>query len=353
MTPHANPRPYESLASDGFRFDFVIRRETVDQLPRVVSALEDFSTRFPHSIVAIEGLNEIKIWPATYRGDKSFAGAVAAQCELYRLARREDSPLREVPILALTLGGASRADHDELGDVSDCADVGNAHVYFGARPPRQSWGFARDLARRTTARRPQLAVTETGYATTVDDGNGVPEDVQAKYLLFLAARALRDEVPLTFFYQLVDDKRRPEWSYSTGFYRVDWSARPAAHGFHHFMRLMRGEARGERNSPAANTPLDFRLGSDATDVEHFALRRDDGAIALVLWREVSLWDASARKRLHPPTRRVSLTIDAARAEIADPLDGTLSKAVLTGASGHKTFTVDLRDRPAIVLIHGK
>jgi len=130
----------------------VIRRETVDELPKVVASLEDFARRHPRSIVALEGLNEIKIWPANYRGDTSFAGATAVQCELYRLARKPDSPLRELPVIALTLGGASQRDHDRLGDLSDCADFGNAHVYFDTRPPGSSWRFARELARRATAR---------------------------------------------------------------------------------------------------------------------------------------------------------------------------------------------------------
>jgi hypothetical protein len=344
MTPHANARPYESLAGDGYRFDFVIRRETVDKLPQVVSGLEDFARRHPGSIVAIEGLNEIKLWPARYRGDSSFAGAVAAQCELFRLVRRPGSALVDVPVLALTLGGASRRDHDRLGDVSDCADLGNAHVYFGTQPPRSSWTFARGLARQATVRKPMLAVTETGYATAVDSGQGVPEDVQAKYLLFLALRALRDEVPLTFFYQLVDDRRDPAWSYSTGFYRYDWSARPAAHGFHRLARLLGGEA----TRAAGPATLRFSLGGDATDVEHLALQRGDGSVALVLWREVALWDGVTRRHLSPAPRRLSLTTNAARAELADPLDGT--RIPLARAEGHENFTVDLVDRPLVVLL---
>jgi trimeric autotransporter adhesin len=344
MTPHANARPYESLAGDGFRFDFVIRRETVDKLPQVVSGLVEFERRHPGSIVAIEGLNEIKIWPARYRGDSSFAGAAAAQCELFRLVNAPGSNLGDVPVLALTLGGASRGDHDRLGDLSDCADLGNAHVYFGTQPPRSSWTFARDLARRATARKPALAVTETGYATSLD-GNGVPEDVQATYLLFLALRALRDEVPLTFFYQLVDDRRDPAWSYNTGFYRHDWSPRPAAHGFHRFARLLSGE--GPRVAdPAA---LDFSLGGDATDVEHLALQRGDGSVALVLWREVALWDAVTRRHLPTAPRRLTLTTKTARAELADPLAGTRGP-LHPVAGGHGIFTLELADRPLVVLL---
>jgi hypothetical protein len=346
MTPLANKRPFVSLAEAGFRFSFVIRRETVDELPKVVATLQDFAKRHPQSIVAIEGLNEIKIWAASYRGDKSFAGASAAQCELFELVNQPASNLRELPVIALTLGGAGKRDHDKLGDLSDCADVGNAHIYFGTRAPRSSWNFARDLSRQATARRTLVAVTETGYSTAVETGKGVSEDVQAKYLLVLAARALREDIPLTFFYQLVDDRERPDWSYFLGLYRYDWTPKPAAHAFHHFTRLLRGEKNDKRDAP---TPK-FSLGGDKDGVESLLLRRDDGSIALVLWREVELWDATARRALEPVPRKLTLTIDAPRAELADPLTGKVELLATVKSARDNTYALSLSDRPVVVLL---
>jgi hypothetical protein len=350
MTPLANKRPYESLASDGFRFSFVIRRETVDELPKVVAALEDFARRHPGSIVALEGLNEIKIWPASYHGDSSFAGAAAAQCELYRLARRPASPLRELPVLALTLGGAGQRDHDKLGDLSDCADFGNAHVYFGTRPPGSAWKVARDLAKQATARKTPLAVTETGYSTAVDTGKGVPEDVQAKYLLVLAARAMRDEVPLTFFYQLVDDRERPDWSYFLGLYRHDWTPKPAAHALHHFTGLLRAERGRPAGDDRGSRDRKFTLGGDAAGVESRALARDDGSLAILVWREVDLWEGTARRHLPARPRPLTLTIAADDARLGDPLTGEVTPLRTVKSGSNKYFTFDLVDRPLIVLI---
>ncbi|MBC8024923.1 MAG: hypothetical protein H7Y89_02940 [Steroidobacteraceae bacterium] len=350
MTPLANKRPYVSLAEAGFRFSFVIRRETVDELPKVVAELEDFARRHPHSIVAIEGLNEIKYWPASYRGDKSFAGASAAQCELYALVNKPASNLSNLPVLALTLGGASQRDHDVLGDLSDCADVGNAHIYFGAKPPASSWGWARELSKRTTARKAPLAVTETGYSTIGTD-KGVPEDVQARYLLFLVSRALREDVPLTFIYQLVDDRNKPDWSYHLGLYRHDWTPKPAAHAFHHFTQLLRGDAKRPQTGKRAALPASYVLGGDAAGVESLALLRDDGSLALLLWREVDLWDPATRKPISPRPRRVTLTIDAPAARIGDSITGEVSALhTVKSGVGNDVLTIDLVDRPLIVLI---
>ena len=353
MTPLANKRPYESLAGDGFRFSFVIRRETVDELPKVVASLEDFARRHPRSIVALEGLNEIKIWPASYRGDKSFAGrggramrAVPARSPTPR------PPCASCRCIALTLGGASQRDHDKLGDLSDCADVGNAHVYFGTRPPSSSWRFARELARRATARKTPLAVTETGYSTAVDTGKGVPEDVQAKYLLVLAARALREDVPLTFFYQLVDDRERPDWSYFLGLYRHDWTPKPAAHAFHHFTRLLRGEAAlATGAATVAHARQKFTLGGDAAGVESLALRRDDASIAILLWREVDLWDgASAPDHVAAGTPADPNYRRGRRPARPIRSPATLSPLRTVKSASRNSFTFDLVDRPLIVLI---
>ncbi len=350
MTPLANTRPYVSLASDGFRFNFVIRSEAVNELPKTVTSLEQFARRYPGAIVAIEGLNEIKFWPASYRGDKSFAGARAAQCELYRLVHEPASNLRDLPVIALTLGGASKRDHDELGDVSDCADIGNAHIYFDQRPPSALWDFARNLARQATARRATMAVTETGYST-INGSKGVPEDVQAKYLLVLAARALQEKVPLTFFYQLVDDREERDWSYFLGFYRHDWTPRPAAHAFHHFTQALRGERNDANSAGRAPALPKFTLSGDADGVESLALRRDDGSIAILLWREVDLWDAAAQTRRVARQRRLSLTIDARGARLVDALTGEIaSLRIVKREASHSSFNIDLVDRPVIALI---
>ena len=344
MTPLANKRPYETLASEGFRFNFVIRRETVDELPKVVASLEDFARRHPGSIVSIEGLNEIKFWPASYRGDKSFAGAAAAQCELFRLVNAASS-LRELPVIALTLGGAGQRDHDRLGDLSECADVGNAHIYFGAKPPASSWKFARELARHATARKPSIAVTETGYAT-IDDDKGVPEDIQAKYLLFLVARALRDDVPLTFIYQLVDDRDRPEWSYHLGLYRHDWTPKPAAHAIHHLTRLLRGD---ETREQRVRNPS-FTLGGDTQGIESLALRRVDGSLAILVWREADLWDPVARREVPPARSQLSLTTDSRDVEIVDPVSGEIARPRAAKTPRNAPIDFTLVDRPLVLLL---
>jgi hypothetical protein len=340
MTPHANPKPYEALAAKGFRFNFVIRSEAAEELPATISALESFARRFKGSIVSVEGLNEIRFWPANYHGLEGFAAGVAVQRDLYALMKRS-AVLGQTPVLALTLGGASAADHERLGDLSDYADLGNAHVYFDGRVPSSSWRFAIDLARRSTPRLPRSAVTETGYSSAASAPQGVPADVQAKYLLVLIAEAWRSQVPAIYLYQLVDDRRDEEdWSKSLGLYDVEWQPKPAAHAIHHLTRTLSSSSSSRITTPS----FQYTVSGRSAGVQSLSLRKTDGTIDLLIWREARLWDDQARRLTPAERRRLSVSARAGHASLVDTFTG--ERRELRSDTGN--FELVLDDRPVIV-----
>ena len=340
MTPHANVRPYEQLAAQGFHFNFVIRSEAAEELPKTVRDLAAFQQRFKGSIVSVEGLNEIKFWPANYHGQTGFPGGVAVQRDLYSLMKHS-AVLGKTPVLALTLGGASAADHARLGDVSDFSDLGNAHAYFDGRVPSSSWRFAIDLARRSTSKLAQSAVTETGYSSNPQTPQGVPSDVQAKYLLVLVCEAWRENTPATYLYQLVDDKRDAhDWSRSLGLYDVDWNPKPAAHAFHYLTQGLTSTF----ITRAAPRAFAYALSGESTDVQSLLLRKSDGNFALIVWREVKLWDEKARQTLVAESRLLSVTASAAHVASIDTFTGERRSL----ASSHGAYPFVLEDRPLIL-----
>ncbi len=340
MTPHANPRPYELLAAQGFRFNFVIRSEAAEELAKTVRALESFARRFKGSIVSVEGLNEIKIWPANYHGLGGFPAGIAVQRDLYALMKR--SPvLGDIPVLALTLGGASAADHERLGDLSDYADLGNAHAYFEGRVPSSSWRFAIDLARRATPRLPHTAVTETGYSSAAGTPQGVPAEVQAKYLLVLIAEAWRENIPAIYLYQLVDDRHDDrDWSKSLGLYDADWQPKPAAHAIHHLTQGLTSNSIA-RASP---TVLPYAIAGQSTGVRSLMLREADGTFDLLVWREARLWDDQARRMISAEPRILSVNAVAAQVIRIDTFTGERREL----SSDTQTFQFLLEDRPVII-----
>jgi hypothetical protein len=341
MTPHANPKPYEQLAAQGFRFNFVIRSEAAEGLPATIRSLESFARRFERSIVSVEGLNEIKYWPANYHGLTGFPAGIAVQRDLYALMKGS-AGLKDIPVLALTLGGASAADHERLGDLSDFSDLGNAHVYFDGRVPSSSWRFAIDLARRSTPRLPRSAVTETGYSSAAGTPQGVPAEVQAKYLLVLIAEAWRENIPAIYLYQLVDDRRDDrDWSKSLGLYDADWQPKPAAHAIHH---LTQGLTRSSPSTVLLPLVFPYALAGQTAGVQSLMLRKADGAFALLIWREVRLWDESTRQMIPAEARALSVTMGAAQAHRIDTFTGERREL----RSDSKTFQFVLEDRPVII-----
>ena len=338
MTPRRVRDPYETLAAQGFRFDFVVRSEAVGELPVTVTELEGFVRRHPGAIVSLEGLNEIKLWPANYHGLTGFAAGVAVQCDLYAMAKRSEL-LRPIPVLALTLGGASIADHERLGDISQCADLGNAHVYFGARPPWDLWDFAIDLARRSTSRLARSAVTETGYSS-IATPQGVSEDAQARYLLMLVLEAWRRRTPAVYVYQLVDDRFDPrDWSRSLGLYRNDWSPRPAAQALHVVTTTLVAPGDGTK-AVTCNAALE----ATPAGVRALPLLRDDGACVLALWREVTIWDAQARRDIAIAPIDLRVRSGAPQAWLTDPIGGEHRQ--LRPAGG--VYSLALGDRPLLL-----
>jgi hypothetical protein len=340
MTPLANPKPYELLAAEGFHFNFVIRSEAAGELPATIRSLESFAQRFKGSIVSVEGLNEIKIWPANYHGLGGFAAGIAVQRDLYALMKRS-TVLKDVPVLALTLGGASAADHERLGDLSDSADLGNAHVYFDGRVPSSSWRFAIDLAHRSTSRLTRTAVTETGYSSAAGTPQGLPAEIQAKYLLVLIAQAWRENIPALYLYQLVDDRRdERDWSKSLGLYDADWQPKPAAHAIHYLTQALAGSS-GTRSS---SLDLPYAIAGQSTGVQSLLLRKADGTFALLVWREARLWDDAARRILPTEPRLLSVTARAAQVHRLDTFTGERREL----RSDSQTFEFVLEDRPVII-----
>jgi hypothetical protein len=342
MIPDANVRPYEALARDGVRFNFVIRGGRIDSVEPPIRRLEDLQRRFPGSVASVEGLNEANIWPATYRGLEKYAAAIAVQRELHSRVR-QSTVLSGVPVYALTLGGAGPSAYAQLGDLSDYADMGNAHVYFDTRPPTSTLTFATRLARLSTPRLEQWVVTETGYASAGQRGKAVDESVQAKYLLALVAETWKRAPPMTFIYQLVDDRiDRRNWSYNLGLYRFDWQPKPAADALHRLLRSVE-DATSAREGAACESRVTL-----PGEVSALWLQVPHGCL-LLLWRDLALWNDTADApisttalplgvKLVPTPRRVSLF---------DAFDGRERNVEV--AAGE--FRIELADRPVLVRWH--
>jgi hypothetical protein len=351
--PPANASRYDTLASSGTRFDFVIRTDAVANLPDAVHIMESFEQRHPGGISSIEGMNEVNNWPANYKGQTGIAAGVLIQQDLYK-AVKASPVLKSIPVYSLTLGAAGPSDYAKLGDLSSYADEGNAHIYFprGAAPSTV-WDKAYLTARAPTLKLPQAVVTETGYTTSQDSPHGVDETTQAKYLLTLIAQVWSKKVPRTFIYQLVNNTTsQTDWTAGLGLYRYDWNPKLAATAIHNLTSRLLSGGTGTATAAAAmagaaKSSVDFGMSATKDGVGSIAVQKPNGAVDLLIWREQPLWNGDARREIATDTAQVAVmpTVNSStQATVYDPLTGDSSQVALKNGS----FSFVLPDHPLIV-----
>ena len=214
---------YAQLAAAGVKFDLSIpvyngNPNTVN-VPEFISMVNGLKKSYPGSVIAIEGPNEVNIWPVYYAGGTTLADDALLQQALYSAVHAEPT-LSGIPVYNLTLGTADPTQFAQLGNLSSAADYANSHPYLGNEPTPAA-GLADQLPIQAQIDAPGLptVITETGYETNATDSySGVDPTDQAKLTLDLLLDAFKDGVSKTYLYDLMDD-----WAIVRSFHR-QWGA---------------------------------------------------------------------------------------------------------------------------------
>jgi hypothetical protein len=207
----------------------------------------------------------------------------------------------------------NHANRPALGDLSAYLDHGNMHPYPGGGTPLHNLEAERWLAFPISRRKP-LVATEAGYhsdLTTTSGHNPASERAIAMYTPRLVLEGFRGGVVRTFIYQLADPWPRgrqpahvPPFENSFGLLRGDLSPKPAFLALRNLLRAVDASS-----APVANPGgLRFGLEGAPPDLRRLLLRSADGSYALVLWREVSVWDWAARRDLFPSAHRLEVVL---------------------------------------------
>ena len=161
----------------------------------------------------------------------------------------------------------------------------------------------------------------------------------------------RQGLARTYLFQLADQwtpAQAQAWgiagpSNAFGLLRWDLSRKPA---FVALRNLMRAADTG--SAPVAS-PGGLRYGLEGAgpDVRQMLLRSADGSYALVLWRQVSVWDRDALKDLHPAPQRVDVVLGQpiALARRFDPVDSDSERRRWTEP---RRIPVDLAGAPVVL-----
>lgn len=354
------------LANHGIRTTLLLEPSngSPDTLRELVCTLNAGRAPDRLAIDAVEGPNEPdQYWARlghTYGGKGFPEGVVAFQRGLFAAFKR-DPRTRALPVIGPTLGlaGAPGAPPiPALAGLAPHVDWGGIHPYpYGGdatgavRPYGRLRSFERDGTHPSVTLAPDggvwrgyraiygdrpAAATETGYPT---DQAHSSEALQARYLPRLYAEYFARGIRRTYVYQLVDgqlDPSRTDPEQSFGLLRADLSERPAYAALAGFVGLLRGERTGcgEPSVPrAAQVGLEVvvsgtRAYPDTARLHHLFLRREGGALLLLLWHEVSGEDASTVPRTAlqvdalPVLIRPSHPVRTALHRLTDPLAST-------------------------------
>jgi hypothetical protein len=324
------------------------------------------------ALLAFEGNNEPNNWGVTYQGEKgggrepSWMAVAKLQRDLYQ-AVKSDPMLAKYPVWSISESGAER---DNVGlqfltippgaqtlmpDGTTYADAANVHnyVYHKHSPypaDNKTWDAADPTAASrvdglfgnfgvTWARRfrgytqdqldtlPRIT-TETG--TNVE--GAVTEQLHGLHLTNLYLAQFKRGYAYTSVY-LLRDRTDESGNQSFGFYRADYSPRPAAIYLHNLTTIL-----ADTGSLATPGQLDYTIKDQPRAVHDLLLQRSDGSFQLIVWGE----HLRGQDRV-----TVQLGATPASVSIFDPTIGV--EPVQTSTNGG-TLEFTLSDHPVVIAI---
>jgi len=273
----------------------------------IAAGLEAVRTRLRNSIASFSTINEPDI-----SGDPDWiAHTRDFQMELHRQIKA-DPFLSQFPLIGPSL--VIRESRAALGDLSPYLDRGNLHPYPGGTPPLRNLPDEQQLMAAVSGSKP-LQITEVGYhndLASADPHRPASEQATAIYMPRIALEAFRFGIERTYIYTFADLFSPAQAAQhgisasenSFGLLRWDLSPKPSFYALRNVLRAVDGDS-----APVAN-PGGMRLAVEGAppDLRQLLLRSADGSYALVLWRDISVWDWTAVRDLAPAPDRVEVTM---------------------------------------------
>jgi Fibronectin type III domain len=311
----------------GVGFDLIMGRPDRPGTPE--DYVDTVATELPRGVVeSLEGVNE---WDH-FGGDDWVTEMKSWQKRLYTAAKA-DPATADLPVLAPAL--AFRWNYAEAGDLSQHADLANAHMYPGGYPPSNQIRAITDALRGSIPDLP-IVTTEAGYHNATETSNGhlpVPETVAGVYLPRLLLEHLLRGEQRVYSYELIDEfedsgRTNPEANF--GLLRHDLSHKPAYDAMKNLLGLLADP--GPSFAPGSLALALDGLPSDGSTRAVLTQKRD-GEFVLLLWRDVSIYDPSKQEPIQVTPADVTIRLD----DVADwtvrrPTSGSGPVAQASGSS---------------------
>jgi hypothetical protein len=339
----------QALGRLGAKFDLIINGGGAVDLAKAMATANQLA---PY-LNAIEGVNEAAIWPIRYNGLSGMDAVVALQKDLYAEVKANRAFSR-ASVYIFTLGGIDPASVPSIGDLSAYTDFANIHSYppHGLRPC-----FVIHAAidgGRTDAPSKPVVITETGYYTLPQNASwgGVPESMQASYLVSLVLDEAAAGVSRTYLYDLIDDGADPQQTEREshfGLFHNNGQPKAAAAAFHNLAAIF-ADTQPSNHTFQTN---DFSFTAVGVPYNHtgntMLFEKSNGTRLIAIWNEQQPWNPETQVGI--PISHFPVTIDLKKnyetVLIFDPLTGADAAPALHDVS---TIGVDLVDHPLIIMV---
>lgn len=299
----------------GVRFSYGLMSGGTD-IPRLLAGARQLASA--GALIAIEGNNEPNNWGVTYDGQRggrtnTWLPVAKLQRDLYETAK-SDPLLKEYPVWHLSESGAQE---DNVGlqfltipagagtlmpDGTRHADYANCHNYlthpgWPGLHDNQTWVAADPTSacrvdglhgnygltwrrRHRGYEEPSLLIlprvtTETGVTIQGE----ITEEVQALLYLSVYLDQFKRGWQQTAIY-LLRDRTDEAGNQTFGFYRPDYTPRPAATCLHNLTTVL-----ADAGSTKAPGTLSYSIPNQPFTVHDLLLQKSDGSFALVVWDE--------------------------------------------------------------------
>ena len=303
----------DTLARAGVQFDFVLGGL---RLPSAsISGIGQFAAAHPGSVMAIEGPNEINIWPVAYNGVTGVDAATALLNDAAALAAANPN-----------LAGA--AIYDLTGAPVVPALIGDASGYANIHPYPQNGNQPFSVLNARIGLRlipgKEMVITEAGYSTLMGPTavwEGVDQLTQAKLTLNLIADATVLGMSKTFLYQLFDTASGTAATTDSSLGLFDSNLQPklAATALHDLTAIL-------ADDPAAPTDfathaLDYALSGLPASGHSLLLEKANGTFELMVWAEPDIWDQTTHQSITVAETTTTVTFGSSPADVSvyDPL----------------------------------
>ena len=320
--------------------------------------LEDLRTKFDSGLIAgIEGPNEYNEERNRVGEDNWITKVKDYQQKVYDKVNAAPD-LKDIPVIGPSF--TTEEAYKDVGNLDDRIDFTCIHLYQSWRNPGTvgwgdngygsiTWNLKYQAARQSPSRKP-VQSTECGYHNVLS-GDGVPEDIQAKYLPRTLAEFYRRGIYRSFKYELVDQgsssSSNPQRRY--GLLRNDLSPKPVFYAVKGLINLL-----ADPGEPFPTKPLDYSVeGSKTENVHELLLQKRDGTYYLLIWLEVEGYqgDQEVETPYDPRPVTVRLPSSINRAQLhRQGLDGKMTNKALT--IENKTVKLDVYDRMQVLELSG-